>query len=41
MKQENIRSKFPYAKIRDQQLEAIEFILSSVDEGKKYVVIGY
>ncbi|MBM93966.1 MAG: hypothetical protein CMF51_04375 [Legionellales bacterium] len=39
MNQESIRSKFPYSKIRSQQLEAIEFILESVKSGSKYIVI--
>ena len=37
---QEIRSKFPYKSIRDQQLQAIEFALNSVkNEGKKFVVI--
>ena len=37
---QDIRSKFPYKSIRDQQLQAIEFALNSVkNEGKKFVVI--
>ncbi len=39
MNQEKIKSKFPYSKIREQQAQAIEFILSAVSEGKKYIVI--
>ena len=39
MNQEKIESKFPYTKIRDQQLEAINFVLESVQAGKKYIVI--
>ena len=39
MNQEKIESKFPYTKIRDQQLEAINFVLESVQSGKKYIVI--
>ncbi len=39
MKQE-IKSKFPYPTIRSQQLEAINFILDSVNKSnKKYIVI--
>ena len=37
---QEIKSKFPYKTIRDQQQQAIEFALRSVkDEGKKFVVI--
>ena len=37
---QEIKSKFPYKSIRDQQQQAIEFALRSVkDEGKKFVVI--
>ena len=37
--QYDISSKFPYSKIRDQQSEAIRFILEKISEGKKYIVI--
>ena len=37
---QEIKSKFPYKTIRDQQLQAIEFALNSVkNEGKRFVVI--
>ena len=39
MNQEKIKSKFPYKNIREQQSQAIEFILGSVSAGKKYIVI--
>jgi len=35
----DINKHFPYKKIREQQSEAIEFILDAVQEGKKYIVV--
>ena len=35
----SIKKHFPYKKIRDQQSQAISFILNEVKQGKKYIVV--
>ena len=35
----DIKKYFPYKEIRDQQQEAIDFALSNVSAGKKFIII--